>query len=1580
MLPAGLELAFCPTGKGGGIDPTCSPGGSAASAGDGDAFAIQKELTELYAKREEIQKKAAEERKLSPKGVATSATKKLRSQINSKIAELEAKLAGKPLPPKTPPKGKKPAPPKPASPPDAPPAPPAGPKKSFGAKGTRPEAVEFNSMAEASKYLKDELSTTLTKGGSVDKSRIVEVAQVYANEINRAANEFELVDKHLKGEIKVHTFSFQANEFRVTDVKSSGQAGHGVNGGSAIGTYWALNNNIGVMSHLPIAETPTPGVGAGHWTIGGGRMQSVIRHEFGHRIWYKALSQQQRSEFLDIVGKKMKLCKDEAHQKRWKKSKDAAKTLTEYGTSNIKEYYAESFAAITHPNYGTSGKRLLPEIEEFMYATLGKRESVSTGQVAASIELDSPMPEGLMLAFCPTGKGGGIDNSCSSSSGGSGQLASLYVQQANLMAQVAKERAAGGVTAATKKLRAKLNKQIADAKIASGADVPEAVGKIKVLDSNIGGSTGAKKVRIEGDGDYVMKTYGGKEANVKNEYAANKLYEAFAPGSVPETKLGEYEGKAAVFNKFEKVKTLGDLQGYTRQKAIEEVSKNFVVDAWLANWDVAGLEHDNIGVTSSGKVLRLDNGGALAFRAMGSPKGKAFGNSVGELDSMRHGGSNASAHQVFGSLSDKDLAAQINTLRSRMGADPHARLTYLLGDVVPDAVITTLTQRYKNLVEEAKELALSFLPAGLELAFCATGKGGGIDPTCGKASSGHETIELDNGQEVKIHVNPSMSQVLAKIRAKFDAGLTEGGTVDTLRGMVDNEGNLYTWDAFKATHFDVTQKLLGVDQEETRLRFQARGTGEDEDGNSWVHFTGIMTGQAEFADEFPEDQVEEVINAAMKDAEHGIEFSYLPVGLSLAFCPTGKGGGIDNSCSPGGGRGGSGGLNSVAMTPELKAEVDALRLSAKVAKAEAKGVAAKIAAIKATGTTKGLSALKKQRKLLNAKAKAFEKQASDKLMGVVTSKPGTTSQFIGKPPLPPPPSAPKGLTPVAPTPPPPSPAKPLKGISHYIAEDGSYLPGGPKNFKDGGHQEWAKENYSEWVKNLTLQERQALGSYCSSGYKTINGNLRHNVVKADVLDRVIRIDEALRKSPPLKEDLLLHRNAGKMGNVVGKLEVGDVFLERGYVSTSIATKKEPGYGNGATKINLKVPKGNRGAYVSVDGGPGSGYEREFLLPRDTKMKVLAKYEINHPGHGVVTVIDAEVLPDHYVGLPAGQLGTEMLALARETRGDMKELSIDEILSRDKFQMQDIEIVSLAEEDLVARDATVVLPEGLELAFCPTGKGGGVDPTCGKGGPKAAKAVAGAAKGSTKLLKEIAKLEADRDAVKAKIKKVKAGEAVEGETLSSLKKLRAEINREIDFKSKQVIADDEPPKEKAKVGTFDKGFHPCCKELIQEQKRYTKTSSVDDAVSWYSEDGHEQMNEYLRKSKLETWEKPQPKDYLGIGVDTEINKLDKAFAKAPPLSSEIKVVRGIDDGGLSVFSKLKPGDQFVDHGYTSTTLDPGVAKQFGKTIRMQITVPKGKRALFLDWGEAEVLLPRGSQFKVTGTYQEDGTNFVQVTLL
>lgn len=88
---------------------------------------------------------------------------------------------------------------------------------------------------------------------------------------------------------------------------------------------------------------------------------------------------------------------------------------------------------------------------------------------------------------------------------------------------------------------------------------------------------------------------------------------------------------------------------------LDKVREGFAVDAWLANWDVVGLVYDNI-VTApdSGDPVRIDPGGALIFRAQGAKKGSAFGDTVGELETLRTMGT---AAEVFGGMSDADVTA-----------------------------------------------------------------------------------------------------------------------------------------------------------------------------------------------------------------------------------------------------------------------------------------------------------------------------------------------------------------------------------------------------------------------------------------------------------------------------------------------------------------------------------------------------------------------------------------------------------------------------------------------------------------------------------------------------------------------------------------------------------------------------------------------------------------------------------------------------------------------------------------------------------------------------------------------------------
>ena len=98
-----------------------------------------------------------------------------------------------------------------------------------------------------------------------------------------------------------------------------------------------------------------------------------------------------------------------------------------------------------------------------------------------------------------------------------------------------------------------------------------------------------------------------------------------------------------------------DLSHHLNDKAyMDKIQEGFAVDAWLANWDVAGAVYDNIITDGHGNPVRIDPGGALQYRAQGSPKGDAFGNKADEWDTLRNNpGSPSTA--LFGKMTDQQL-------------------------------------------------------------------------------------------------------------------------------------------------------------------------------------------------------------------------------------------------------------------------------------------------------------------------------------------------------------------------------------------------------------------------------------------------------------------------------------------------------------------------------------------------------------------------------------------------------------------------------------------------------------------------------------------------------------------------------------------------------------------------------------------------------------------------------------------------------------------------------------------------------------------------------------------------------------
>ncbi len=140
------------------------------------------------------------------------------------------------------------------------------------------------------------------------------------------------------------------------------------------------------------------------------------------------------------------------------------------------------------------------------------------------------------------------------------------------------------------------------------------------------------------------------EVRARMEVLANHLY-AITGVPVPHARLINFGKGYAVMSDW-----VHDASPMTvaQMKASKDVRDGFMVDAWLANWDVVGQDADNI-VTVNGKALRIDPGGSLVFRAQGMPK--AFPKEVAEVATMRNPGIAKQAGKVFGGMKAVEIKA-----------------------------------------------------------------------------------------------------------------------------------------------------------------------------------------------------------------------------------------------------------------------------------------------------------------------------------------------------------------------------------------------------------------------------------------------------------------------------------------------------------------------------------------------------------------------------------------------------------------------------------------------------------------------------------------------------------------------------------------------------------------------------------------------------------------------------------------------------------------------------------------------------------------------------------------------------------
>jgi hypothetical protein len=204
------------------------------------------------------------------------------------------------------------------------------------------------------------------------------------------------------------------------------------------------------------------------------------------------------------------------------------------------------------------------------------------------------------------------------------------------------------------------------------------------------GTTGPVLVEDPATGLRYVEKKGATPGHAAEELAADKAYEA-AGVPVPKAEMVGGTKRAEYIDGATPLDELWDMPGSTREfdAAKAQLQEGFALDALLANWDVIGLEGDNI-IVKNGVAYRIDNGGSLRFRAQGGDKGAQFGPEVTEIQRMRSGG-NEWQRRIFGDLSDAEVARQVIDLGPKLDA--------IVAGLPPD-VAALVRLRYTHMVSQ----------------------------------------------------------------------------------------------------------------------------------------------------------------------------------------------------------------------------------------------------------------------------------------------------------------------------------------------------------------------------------------------------------------------------------------------------------------------------------------------------------------------------------------------------------------------------------------------------------------------------------------------------------------------------------------------------------------------------------------------------------------------------------------------------------------------------------------------------------------------------------------------------------------
>jgi len=312
----------------------------------------------------------------------------------------------------------------------------------------------------------------------------------------------------------------------------------------------------------------------------------------------------------------------------------------------------------------------------------------------------------------------------------------------------------------------------------------------------------------------------------------------------------------------------------------------------------------------------------------------------------------------------------------------------------------------------------------------------------------------------------------------------------------------------------------------------------------------------------------------------------------------------------------------------------------------------------------------------------------------------------------------------------------------------------------------------------------------------------------------------------------------------------------------------------------------------------------------------------------------------------------------------------------------------------------LLPSGLRLAFCPTGPGGGKDPTCPpknkgtgkKKEPKVRKVKNPLKEAKRKVKKAVAREKVvTADSAAQRINKLfdervklfneksnKQALVANQREIDEATKIYEKALRDADKANREIIAD-RPPQDR--TPTIE------AKDAETLEKGVTTFESGDrqSMDQWGEENFGEFIRSSLSKEEYKALENYTISPYVNSKLRegkslrgstySDVKAMDAAFEKAPELTESVQVYRGLS----MQYTEVGPGDVIMDTGFMSTSLNAKIAHgtfgsadpKYGDTdekfAKMYITVPKGGKGIYLEGigalHQQEFLLPRQSTLRI-----------------